>query len=97
MKDDKPPASQLASISHGLALGSAIGLQAGCLGVLIVIGALLLGQRLDEVLGVRPWLTLGLLLVSAPLSVYAIYRFALRAAHRARSRERSSQEDQSPL
>ena len=93
MNDDKPESSQLASISRGLAEGSAIGLQAGCLGAGLVIGALLLGLWLDGQLGTRPWLTLGLLFVSMPISVYAIYRFALRTARVIQARERASKED----
>jgi len=97
MKDDKPELSQIATISKGLAQGSAIGLQAGCLGAGIVIAGLLLGLWLDGQLHTRPWLTLGFLLVSAPASVYAIYRFALRAAHRVTARERTSKEDKPSL
>lgn len=96
MTEKKPESSPIASVAQGLAQGSAIGVQAGCLGTALVIGALLLGLWLDGVLNTRPWLTLILLLVSAPVSVYAIYRFALRAAHRAQARERHHPEDEPP-
>jgi len=96
MNDHKPEPSQFASISRALAQGSAIGLQAGCLGAGVVIGGLLLGLWLDGQLHTRPWLTLGALAVSAVLSVYAIYRFALRAAQVVQAGERFSKEDKPP-
>ena len=97
MNENNPKPDPFAAVGKGLAQGSAIGLQAGCLGAGLVIGALLLGLWLDGQLHTRPWFTLGLLLVSAPVSVYAIYRFALRAAQSMQARERSSQEDKPPL
>ena len=95
MNENHPKTPPLNSVGKGFAQGSAIGVQAGCLGVAIVIGALLLGLWLDGQLQTRPWFTLGLMLVSAPLSVYAIYRFALRAARRVQTRESLDQEDKS--
>ncbi|HEY4690211.1 MAG TPA: hypothetical protein VIK33_12930 [Anaerolineae bacterium] len=92
MRENKPEPTPWTSVSKGLAQGSAIGLQAGCLGAGIVIGALVLGLGLDGLLQTRPLLTLALLLVSAPVSVYAIYRFALRAARKATARERSGED-----
>ena len=95
MNEHEPESSQLVSVTRGLAEGSAIGVQAGCLGAGIVMAGLALGLLLDGQLGTRPWLTLILLAVSAPLSVYAIYRFALRAARRVSQRQRTSPEDKS--
>ena len=95
MNENDPKTPRPISVGEGLAQGSTIGVQAGCLAVAIVIGALLLGLWIDRQLQTRPWFTLGLLLVSAPLSVYAIYRFALRAARRAQARESLDQEDRS--
>ena len=47
---------------------------------MIVVGALLLGLWLDRVLGTRPILTIVLLLVSIPISVYSLMRIALSTA-----------------
>ena len=93
MNEQEPETAPLAAVSRGLAQGSVIGVQAGCLGAGLVLGALALGLWLDAQLGTRPWLTLGLLLLSMPVSVYAIYRVALRAARSMQRRERSSKED----
>ncbi|HLF28038.1 MAG TPA: AtpZ/AtpI family protein [Anaerolineae bacterium] len=93
MNENDPKTRPPINVSRGLVQGSTIGVQAGCLAVAIVIGALLLGMWLDGQLHTRPWFTLGLLLVSAPLSVYAIYRFALRAARRIQARDSLDQGD----
>ncbi len=97
MNEHEPEPAPLATISQGLVQGSAIGVQAGCLGTGLVIGAMVLGLWLDGQLGTRPWLTLGLLFLSMPVSVYAIYRVALRAARSMQRRERVSKEDGPPL
>ncbi len=51
----------------------------------LVLGAILLGLFLDVQLGTRPLLTLGLGIVSLPLSVWLTYRIALRTIARARA------------
>lgn len=43
--------------------------QVGCLTLLIVIAALLGGMALDAHLGTKPWLTLGLIIISIPVSI----------------------------
>jgi F0F1-type ATP synthase assembly protein I len=60
---------------------AAIGLagNAGCLTVILIIGAILIGRWLDGLLGTRPWLMLGLILVSIPLSLYVMVQAALSA------------------
>jgi len=51
----------------------------------LILGAILLGLFLDTQLGSRPLLTLGLGIISLPLSVWLTYRIALRAIARARA------------
>lgn len=51
----------------------------------LVLGSILLGLFLDTQLGTRPLLTLGLGIVSLPLSVWLTYRIALRAIAKARA------------
>jgi F0F1-type ATP synthase assembly protein I len=86
MNDNNPKTSTVASVSDGLKQGSVIGVQIGCLAVIITIGALLLGLWLDGLLHTSPWLTLALLIISLPISVFVVFRFALRAARRLNER-----------
>ena len=65
----------------GLALASTVS-QVGCVTVIIIIGALLLGLFLDNLLGTEPILTIGLILVSIPISLFSVVRIALSAARR---------------
>ena len=94
MNENNPKLPPVASIGKSLAQGSVIGLQVGCVAVAVTIAALLLGLWLDGQLHTRPWLTIILLLVSMPISVYTIFRFALRAARSAQA-ERQQGEDKS--
>jgi F0F1-type ATP synthase assembly protein I len=88
MNENNPKYPPVATVGKALAQGSVIGVQVGCMAVVVTIGALLLGLWLDGQLHTRPWLTIILLLISMPLSVYIIFRFALRAARTAQARER---------
>jgi F0F1-type ATP synthase assembly protein I len=63
----------------GLALASTVS-QVGCVTVIIIIGALLAGLLLDDLLGTKPILTIGLILVSIPISLFSVVRIALSAA-----------------
>lgn len=71
--DSRPPTI------HALALASAMS-QVGCVTVVIVIGALLLGLALDKALDTRPLFTIALILTSVPVSSYILVRIALSAA-----------------
>ena len=83
-------------MSKALAQGSFIGLQVGCSAVAVTIGALLLGLWLDGQLHTRPWFTLILLILSMPVTVFLIYRLALRAARSLQAREQQQEKDKSP-
>jgi F0F1-type ATP synthase assembly protein I len=65
----------------GLALASTVS-QVGCITVIIIVGALLLGLLLDNLLGTKPVLTIVLILVSIPISLFSVVRIALSAARR---------------
>ena len=97
MDEHKPDNPPIAALSTSLAQGGIIGLKVGCAAVAVTIGALLLGLWLDGVLHTRPWLTLVLLLASMPVTVYIVYRLALREARLAQARERQSGEDKPSL
>lgn len=47
--------------------------QVGCLILLVILGSMLLGWGLDEVLGTRPAMMFIMLLVSVPISIAAIF------------------------
>ncbi len=51
--------------------------QVGCLTLVIVIGAVLGGLALDSKLGTKPWFTIGLIVVSIPVSL-ALMFFVVR-------------------
>jgi F0F1-type ATP synthase assembly protein I len=93
MSEQKPPEQLTTAIGKGLAQGSLIGVQIGCMAVAVTIGALLVGLWLDGQLHTSPWLTIILLLASMPVSVYLIFRFALRAAHALQARVDKHEED----
>jgi len=45
----------------------------GCLTVLITIGAMFLGLWLDSRFSSKPWFTLGIMLLSLPVSLYVMF------------------------
>jgi hypothetical protein len=59
-----------------------IAAQSGCFTIVLVIGALLLGLWLDAQFGQRGPFTVGLLLLSIPLSLFIMVRTALSAVQR---------------
>jgi F0F1-type ATP synthase assembly protein I len=59
--------------------------QVGCVTTVIVVGALLLGLWLDNLLDTRPTLTVALTLISIPISLFSLVRIALAATARVRS------------
>ena len=59
--------------------------QVGCLTLVIILGAMLMGLWLDNLLHSRPLCTVGLVLGSVPLEVWLMYRLALSVATRIKS------------
>jgi hypothetical protein len=53
--------------------------QSGCLVIVVIFAALLAGMALDRWLNTRPAFTLVLVLGSAPLTLFGLYRIARRA------------------
>ncbi|NOR81981.1 MAG: hypothetical protein GQ526_00625 [Ardenticatenales bacterium] len=80
-KSDSDPPRPSGAI--GIALASTVS-QVGCVTVVVVIGALLLGLWLDSLLGTRPLLTIAFVLASIPVSLYSVVRIAQSAASRVR-------------
>lgn len=88
MNEQKPETpNPTQAVSKALAEGSLIGAQAGCISVFLVIIALVAGLVLDQVLGTKPMFVLGLLLLSIPVSLYAMVRSVLASS---RARQASS-------
>jgi F0F1-type ATP synthase assembly protein I len=74
----KPPARVLTSTQVGGLLA-----QSGCLVFGVVLAMVIAGIGLDRALGTRPLFTLVLVLSSAPVTVYALFRFAMHMVSRA--------------
>ena len=53
--------------------------QGGCVTLIIILAAVLLGLWVDNVNGTKPWFTLMFLLVSVPVSLVAMF-FVVRSA-----------------
>ena len=67
MSETKPPQSTSTEVvTKTLAQGSLIGVQAGCVSVILIILALVVGLLLDRAVGTKYVFTVGLLLLSIP-------------------------------
>ncbi|MBI3159019.1 MAG: AtpZ/AtpI family protein [Chloroflexi bacterium] len=77
--NDKKQADRV--YTWNMTLAAVVG-QVGCLTVVIIVLALLAGLWLDNQLGTSPWFTLGLLLVSMPVSLVLMLRVARAATAR---------------
>lgn len=73
MSTDEPKKKQ---DRYNLLIAAVTG-QVGCLTLVIVIAAVLGGLALDSKLGTKPWFTIGLLVVSIPVSL-ALMFFVVR-------------------
>ncbi len=56
-----------------------VGGEVGCLTLLMVIGSVFAGIWFDRILETRPLFTIGLVLLSAPISLILTYWIAMRA------------------
>ena len=56
--------------------------QVGCLTLLIILVALVAGLWLDNQFQTRPWFTLGLILISVPVTFILVLRVVLSSASR---------------
>ena len=80
MSENKPPQpTNTEVVTKTLAQGSLIGVQAGCVSVIIIILALVVGLLLDRVIGTKYLFTVGLLLLSIPVSLGAMVYSVLRS------------------
>ena len=80
MSENKPPQpTSTEVVSKTLAQGSLIGVQAGCVSVILIILALVVGLVLDRAIGTKYVFTVGLLLLSIPVSLGAMVYTVLRS------------------
>jgi F0F1-type ATP synthase assembly protein I len=80
MSETKPPQpTSTEVVTKTLAQGSLIGVQAGCVSVILIILALVAGILLDRALGTKYMFTVGLLLLSIPVSLGAMVYTVLRS------------------
>lgn len=77
----KRPSTSL-SVVIGVVLG-----QVGILTLIIVIGALFIGQWLDNLLATRPVFTIGLMIASVPVTLLMMFWVVRQATARLQSRE----------
>lgn len=85
MSENKPP-SNTEVMSKTLAQGSLIGAQAGCVSVILIILALVVGVMLDRAIGTKYIFTVGLLLLSVPVSLAAMVYTVLRSTRSMQSK-----------
>ena len=94
MDEKKPtPPTGTEIVTKTLAQGSLIGVQAGCVSVIVIILALVVGLVLDRTLGTKYMFTVGLLLLSIPVSLGAMVYSVLRST-RAMQNQPTSQSTQ---
>jgi hypothetical protein len=72
-----PPSTRIKNLTLAAIAG-----QAGCLTLTIVLLALFIGLWLDSRLGQRGPCTLGLLVLSIPVSLYLMLRFTINTLNR---------------
>jgi F0F1-type ATP synthase assembly protein I len=86
MSENQPPQpTSTEVVTKTLAQGSLIGVQAGCVSVILIILALVAGLVLDRALGTKYMFTVGLLLLSIPVSLGAMVYTVLRSTRAMRT------------
>ncbi len=86
MSENKPPQpTGTEVVTKTLAQGSLIGVQAGCVSVIVIILALVAGMLLDRLVGTQYAFTVGLLLLSIPVSLGAMVYSVLRSTRSMRT------------
>ncbi len=79
-ENQSPQSTKTEVVTKTLAQGSLIGVQGGCVSVMLIIAALVVGLLLDRALGTKYMFTVGLLLLSIPISLGAMVYTVLRSA-----------------
>lgn len=66
---------------------------AGCTTIILLLGAIFVGQWLDRLLGTEPWLLLTLILAAIPLSLFMMVSSALAATRSAQTHQAGSSDE----
>lgn len=66
------PSSQSKQYAKNLVIAAVVS-QVGCLTIVVVVGALLMGLWVDAQLGTRPWGTVVMLLLSVPVTLILMF------------------------
>jgi F0F1-type ATP synthase assembly protein I len=69
----------------------------GFLVLAIVLGILLVGLAVDKALGTRPLFTIGLMILSAPVSIYVMYRVATGIISKSVTQSKTDQSTQGDI
>jgi F0F1-type ATP synthase assembly protein I len=95
---DSPDASKKNRKQYfsNLALAAAAG-QVGCLTLIIVVGAVLIGLWLDNTFDTKPLLTLLFVIGSVPVSVIAMFIAARGAAKRLKMQQPKGEDASQPV
>ena len=67
--------------------------QVGVLTLVIVLGAVFGGLALDKWLGTRPWFTVGLMVLSLPVSLFLMIYIARRAVKKLKTSDTTNIEE----
>ncbi len=73
--------------------------QVGCLTLLILLASVFIGLWLDTYFGTRPWITIGMLVISIPIALVVMFFVTRKATDKfkkefeARQKERLKKED----
>jgi F0F1-type ATP synthase assembly protein I len=73
-----------------------VGMQVGCVTILIVFLSLGIGLGLDSLLNTKPVFTLIFILSSAPVALYLTFKLAMRAVKNANPQSSSSAVEKEP-
>jgi membrane protein implicated in regulation of membrane protease activity len=68
--------------------------QVGCLTMVIVLAAVLGGLALDAKFGTKPWFTVGLLVVSIPVSLVVMFFVARKTTAKMKANQQDNQKDE---
>jgi F0F1-type ATP synthase assembly protein I len=79
--EQQPSPAKTSQNTLNLALASVAGL-GGCLVLIVVVAALFGGLWLDAALNTKPLFTLSLVIGSVPVSIFLMYRVAMRVINR---------------
>lgn len=74
MSQSQKPGQRQYSLNMAVAVVVGLG---GFITLAIVMGVLLIGLAIDRALDTRPLFTIGLLVLSAPVSIFVMYRVAM--------------------